>query len=101
MEWHDPRWSAERTSPEPRTNQKMAQDATRSGVEGLNEEGKEDIIVNDDFKEILPRIRRFDDKSDKPNGAQGRATRAMRDLEKTGLLPASAFSIIWEFATGK
>ncbi len=42
-----------------------------------------------------------DDESDKPHGARGGATRAMRrDLLQTGLLPAGPLSIIKEFATG-
>ena len=85
----------------------MAQDATRSGVEGLNgahpnmpKEAKEGKGV-DAYKEFLRRIR-FDDKSDKPNGARGIATRAMRrDLQETGLLPTGHLSLIKEFATGE
>lgn len=61
--------------------------------------------VNDDSEESLRRNRFLpssDDESDKPNGARGGATRAMRrDLEETGLLPADALRIIKEFATGK
>ena len=42
-----------------------------------------------------------DDESDKPHGARGGATRAIRrDLQETGLLPAGPLSIIKEFATG-
>ena len=42
-----------------------------------------------------------DDESDKPHGARGGATRAMRrDLQETGLLPAAPLSLIKEFATG-
>ena len=42
-----------------------------------------------------------DDESDKPHGARGGATRAIRrDLLQTGLLPAGPLTIIKEFATG-
>ncbi len=42
-----------------------------------------------------------DDESDKPHGARGGATRAIRrDLQETGLLPAGPLSLIREFATG-
>ena len=42
-----------------------------------------------------------DDESDKPHGARGGATRAIRrDLQETGLLPTGPLSLIKEFATG-
>lgn len=87
----------------------------RCGFEGINEEGKGTDNINikrpvnikikptlyDAYEEFLRRIR-FDDKSDKPNGARGIATRAMRrDLQETGLLPTGPLSLIKKFATGE